>query len=141
MKRDLGGGMNLSLTQIKGPLPPFFYSYFLLIYYQSYTKTYSKCGKHERKTSLLQNQAHELKQCQDFNSFRIYPSKFLTAEWDWWAFRTGSASAAFLATINCNICFRYLLMMSSKASWCSSKETHSSIKKQNNLAVMSEIPP
>ena len=27
LKRDLGGGMNLSLTQIKGPLPPFFYSY------------------------------------------------------------------------------------------------------------------
>lgn len=72
-----------------------------------------------------------------FSSFRIYSSKFLTAEWDWWAFRTGSASTAFLATISCNICFRYLLMMSSKASWCSSKEIHSSIKKQNNLALMS----
>lgn len=49
----------------------------------------------------------------------------LTTELAWWTFRTGSASSPFLPCNSCNICFLYLLMMSSNASWCSSREIHS----------------
>lgn len=52
--------------------------------------------------------------------------------WSWWRLSTGLVSSSFFSIISWSICFRYRPMISSKAYWCSSRDSHRSGNSTNS---------
>jgi len=58
--------------------------------------------------------------------------RFGTMAFSWWRLSTGLVSSSFFSIISWSICFRYRPMISSKAYWCSSRDSQRSVNSTNN---------
>lgn len=99
-------------------------------YYISYHKNFS------RLFSFFKNSEQTLTMSPSFH-FKSNSIEGITFECCSFNFIIIPGSSLLLAMSNLNICSRYLLIISSKADWCSSKDVRSSI--ENNVLYSDEL--